>query len=70
MEAFDVERGIRCVITPVSSYTDLRTYAEAYGISYSTANRMAREGEIPGVVRMRRTWRVPVAALPGTRGNE
>lgn len=70
MEVFDVESGVRCIITPVSSYTDLRTYAEAYGISYSTANRMARDGEIPGVVRMRHTWRVPVAALPGTRGNE
>lgn len=68
--AFDVERGISCVLRPVSSYTDLKTYAEAYGISYSTANRMARDGEIDGVVRLRRTWRVPVAALPDARGNE
>lgn len=68
--AFDVERGISCVLRPVSSYTDLKTYAEAYGISYSTANRMARDGEIDGAVRMRRTWRVPVAALPDARGNE
>lgn len=70
MEAFDVGRGVRCILTPVSSYTDLRTYAEAYGISYSTANRMARDGEINGAVRMRRAWRVPVAALPGTLGSE
>ncbi len=70
MEAFDVGRGVRCILTPVSSYTDLKTYAEAYGISYSTALRMAWEGEIPGVVRLRRSWRVPVAALPDARGNE
>ncbi|WP_170103169.1 hypothetical protein [Parafannyhessea umbonata] len=70
MLAFDVERGISCVLRPISSYTDLKTYAEAYGISYSTANRMARDGEIDGAVRMRRTWRVPVAALPGTLGSE
>ena len=70
MLAFDVERGISCILRPVSSYTDLKTYAEAYGISYSTANRMARDGEIDGAVRLRRTWRVPVAALPDARGNE
>jgi predicted site-specific integrase-resolvase len=70
MDAFDVERGVRCILTPVSSYTDLKTYAEAYSISYATALRMAWDGEIPGVVRLRRSWRVPVSALPGTRGNE
>lgn len=70
MEAFDVGRGVRCILTPVSSYTDLKTYAEAFGISYATANRMARDGEIEGAVRLRRSWRVPVAALPGTPGSE
>lgn len=68
--AFDVERGINCVLRPVSSCTGLKTYAETYGISYSTANRMARDGEIDGAVRMRRAWRVPVSALPGTLGSE